>query len=432
MTALTDLHVDALEALEADLADAYARHRADPRRLDLTRGKPSADQLDLSAPMESALGGDYRAADGTDCRNYGLLRGIAEARALGAELLDVPAEQVICSGNSSLTLMHLTLDTALRVGLWGDQRRWAGPAAPRMLAPVPGYDRHFALAGSLGIELVSVPMTDAGPDMAAVERLASADAQIKGIWCVPRYSNPTGCTYTPDVVARLAALPGRAAADDFLVVWDNAYAVHHLTLPAEPLAPILQLAAAAGNVDHVAVFGSTSKITYASGGLGFVAASDTVLAALEARLATFSIGPDKVNQLRHARFLGGRLAAHMAAHAALLQPKFALVARALREGLGGLEIARWTTPRGGYFVSLDTRPGRAREVARLAADAGLDLTPPGATFPGGIDPEDRNLRIAPTFASIDDLAAAMQLLVLCIKLASVRDELQSRKDHVTK
>jgi DNA-binding transcriptional MocR family regulator len=264
-----------------------------------------------------------------------------------------------------------------------------------------------------------------------VERLASADAQIKGIWCVPRYSNPTGCTYTPDVVARLAALPGRAAADDFLVVWDNAYAVHHLTLPAEPLAPILQLAAAAGNADHVAVFGSTSKITYASGGLGFVAASDTVLAALEARLATFSIGPDKVNQLRHARFLGGRLAEHMAAHAALLQPKFALVARALREGLGGLGLP--AGPHRAAATSCLWTPARVGPGGRPAGGRrGLDLTPPGATFPGGIDPEDRNLRIAPTFASIDDLAAAMQLLVLCIKLASVRDELQSRKDHVTK
>jgi DNA-binding transcriptional MocR family regulator len=432
MTALADLPLTRLEALEADLADAHRRSCEQGRRLDLTRGKPAPDQLDLSAPMDGILGGDHRAADGSDVRNYGQIRGLAEARDLGAELLEVPAAQVICWGNSSLTLMHLLLDTAMRGGLWGDQRRWSRSARPRMLAPVPGYDRHFALAESLGIGLVPVPMTDAGPDPDAVTRLAAENDDIKGIWCVPRYANPTGCTYGPDVVAALAELPGRAAADDFLLMWDNAYAVHHLTLPPEPLAPVMALAAAAGTADHVAVFGSTSKITYAGGGLGFMAASPRVLDTVAARLASFSIGPDKVNQLRHARFLRGRLAEHMAAHAALLRPKFALVEQALRDGLGGLDIARWTTPRGGYFVSLDTRPGLARETARLASQAGLDLTPPGSTFPGGHDPEDRNLRIAPTFAGLNDLAAAMEILVLCVKLASIRAEIEQRKELQTK
>lgn len=432
MTALAAQPLPRLQALASDLADAHRRYCEQPRRLDLTRGKPAPDQLDLSAPMDTILGGDYRAADGSDVRNYGQVRGLAEARALGAELLEVPAEQVICWGNSSLTLMHVVLETALREGLWGDERRWSRSARPRMLAPVPGYDRHFALAEALGIELIPVPMTDAGPDPDAATRLAAEDGDVKGIWCVPRYANPTGCTYAPDVVAALAELPARAAADDFVVVWDNAYAVHHLTLPPEPLAPILELAATAGTADHVTVFGSTSKITYASGGLGFMAASPRVLDTLAARLASFSIGPDKVNQLRHARFLGDRLAEHMAAHAALLQPKFELVEQALRDGLGGLDIACWTTPKGGYFVSLDTRPGLARETARLASQAGLDLTPPGSTFPGGHDPEDRNLRIAPTFADLNDLAAAMEILVLCVKLASIRAEIEQRKETQTK
>lgn len=429
MTPLAERSTQALAALEAELANSLAGLQRHGARLDLTRGKPAADQLDLSAPMDDILRGDYRAADGTDCRNYGMLRGLPEARALGAGLLDVPAEQVICWGNASLTLMHLTLDTALRFGLWEDERRWESTAAPRMLAPVPGYDRHFALAESLGIGLVPVPMTSRGPDMDAATAAAEADPQIKGIWCVPRYSNPTGCTYDADTVARLAALPGRAAADDFLVVWDNAYAVHHLDADPEPLASIYALAGDAGTADHVALFASTSKITYAGGGLGFVAGSDGLLAALHRRLAAFSIGPDKINQLRHARFLAGRLSQHMAAHAALLRPKFDLVEQALQDALGGLGIATWTTPRGGYFVSLDTRPGLAREVARLAAAAGLDLTPPGATFPGGHDPADRNLRIAPTFADLGDLAEAMRILVVCVQLASVRDELNQRKDR---
>jgi DNA-binding transcriptional MocR family regulator len=432
MTALNARSTNHLSTMEADLAGNLARLQRRERPLDLTRGKPAADQLDLSAPMDEILRGDYRASDGSDCRNYGMLRGLPEARALGAELLDVPAGQVICWGNSSLTLMHVALDVALRHGLWGDERRWERSTRPRMLAPVPGYDRHFALAESLGIELEPVAMTGSGPDMNAVAAAAEGSAQVKGIWCVPRYSNPTGCTYDTGTVARLAELPGRAAADDFLVLWDNAYAVHHLDSDPEPLASIHELARDAGSADHVIEFGSTSKITYAGSGLGFVAGSDAVLAVIERHLASFSIGPDKVNQLRHARFLNGRLHAHMAAHAALLRPKFELVERSLRDSLGGLDIATWTTPRGGYFVSLDTRPGLARAVARLAAQSGLNLTPPGATFPDGHDPEDRNLRIAPTYADLDDLGEAMQILALCVQLASVRDELNRRKDQTSK
>ncbi|MEZ5558892.1 MAG: aminotransferase class I/II-fold pyridoxal phosphate-dependent enzyme [Pseudomonadales bacterium] len=427
MTRLTELETSELQALEAELSRDLALQQGNRLKLDLTRGKPAADQLALSAPMEDVIAGDFLAEDGTDSRNYGGLRGLPEARALGAELLEVRPEEVICWGNSSLTLMYLIAESALRAGLWGDDRRWSRSAPPRMLAPVPGYDRHFGICDALGIELVTVPMTDTGPDMDVVESLIASDADIKGIWCVPKYSNPTGCTYSDDVVERLARSARVAAADDFVVFWDNAYAVHDFEFPRAPLAPLLKLARAAGCEEHVVLFSSTSKITYASGGLAFVAACERVLSTLEARMSVFSIGPDKVNQLRHARFLRGRLEQHMAAHAALLKPKFERVERALNEGLAALDIATWTRPRGGYFVSLDTRPGLASEIARLARETGLSLTPPGATFPGGRDPDDRNLRIAPSFAALADLDIAVQILVQCIKLASVRDELNRRK-----
>jgi aspartate/methionine/tyrosine aminotransferase len=428
MTKLSDYDLDALQSMQADLAKDLARKKEGGIKLDLTRGKPAPDQLALSDAMEGILQGNYIAADGTDSRNYGGLRGLPEARELGAELLDVAPQQVICWGNSSLTLMHLVADTALRFGVWGDDRHWARSASPKMLAPVPGYDRHFTLTDALGIELVSVAMTDAGPDMDRVEELVKHDPDIKGIWCVPKYANPTGCIYSDDVVARMAHLPEAAAADDFLVFWDNAYAVHDLEFPPPRLASLMALAERSGSTAHMALFGSTSKITYASGGLGFVAGEETLLNALEQRLATFSIGSDKVNQLRHARFLGGRLEDHMGHHAALIKPKFDAVEEALTRELGGLDIARWTTPRGGYFVSLDTRPGLAGKVAGLADEVGLKLTPPGATFPHGKDPEDRNLRIAPTFASLNDVKVAMQILVLCVKLASVENEIANRKE----
>ena len=427
MTKLSDMTLEQLEDFKAGLEADLELAKGNRVKLDLTRGKPAPDQLDLSAPMDHILSGDYRAADGTDVRNYGGLRGLPEARALGAELMDCAPEHVICWGNSSLTLMHLTVDTALRFGLWQGERAWNRHAAPKLLAPVPGYDRHFTLTESLGIELVNVAMTDEGPDMDQVEALVRDDASVKGIWCVPKYSNPTGCIYSDAVVARMARLPELAAADDFVVLWDNAYAVHDLESPPARLAPLMTLAEEAGTVEHVVMFGSTSKITYAGAGLGFVAAAETVLATLEQRLGTFSIGPDKVNQLRHVAFLADRLEDHMANHARLIRPKFDAVESALRDELGPLDVAEWTTPRGGYFVSLNTRPGLAGKVAALAAEAGLSLTPPGATFPYGRDPEDRNLRIAPTFASVDDVAVAMQILVMCVKLASADNELQRRQ-----
>ena len=424
MSSLASQDHAALRALRSELARELELQQGNRLALDLTRGKPAADQLDLSAGLDDAIAGNYFASDGTDARNYGALTGLPEAKALGAELMRVSADDVICWGNSSLTLMHECVELAVNRGLWGDQRRWANATPPKILTPVPGYDRHFTLTEAAGIEMINIPMGSTGPDMQAAIELASADASIKGIWCVPKYANPTGCIYSDACVQQMAELPKLAAADDFLVLWDNAYAVHDFSFPLAPLAPILPAARKLGTQDHIVIFASTSKITYPSGGLGFVASGATVLKHMTEHLSNASIGPDKVNQLRHTRFLEGRLEEHMSGHAKLIKPKFELVDAVLSEELGDLDIATWTKPTGGYFVSLDTQPGLATRVGELAASAGLKITRPGATFPYGRDPEDGNLRIAPTFASMQELKIAMQVLTLCIKLATVEDQLE--------
>ena len=373
----------ALEELERQ----YAALQGANLKLDLTRGKPAAEQLDLSDELDGILNGDFTGEDGTDVRNYGNLRGIPEARQLGAELLDVAPEDVIAGGNASL-------DGAMHYGILHRPWRDAGPA--KAICPVPGYDRHFTLTDSFGIAPVTVPMQDEGPDMDAVEQLVRDDPAVRCIWCVPKHSNPTGSTYSPEVVERIARLP-KLASPGFLVLWDNAYAVHDFESPAVELTPILPLARAAGTADAIAMFASTSKITHAGSGVAFLGGGAKLLDALERRFSAFMIGPDKVNQLRHARLQEG-----------------------LEQGLGGMGLATWTRPRGGYFVSLNTEPGLAKEVVALAADAGVVLTPAGATFPGGNDPDDRNIRIAPTFATLDEVVAAIDVLALCIRLASAR------------
>ena len=395
--------------------------------LDLTRGKPAAEQLDLADELDGYLGGNYLAEDGTDARNYGMLRGLPEARALGARLLDAAPDEVIAGGNASLTLMFFVLDAAMNTGLAGTPWRSAGRV--KCLCPVPGYDRHFALADALGMELVTVPMTDAGPDMDVVEDLVENDSDVRCIWCVPKYSNPTGCIYSEETVRRLAELPGRHAANDcqpFLVLWDNAYTVHDLAFPPPRLTPILPLAKAAGTEDSIAMFASTSKITFAGGGISFVGGSANFLDAVDKRLSVLMVGPDKVNQLRHVRFLAGdRLEAHMRAHAEIVRPKFEAVQRGLERGLGGSGLATWTDPKGGYFVSLDTRPGLAKAVVALAGELGVALTPAGATFPHGHDPEDRNIRIAPTLATLEEVESGIDVLALCVKVATARQSNQA-------
>ena len=404
----------ALEALEARYAAAQGANLT----LDLTRGKPGTEQVALSDALDGVLAEDFFAADGTDARNYGGLRGLPEARALGAELLGVAPEQVIAAGNSSLTMMHLALDTAMKHGLNGPP--WRELGAVKAICPVPGYDRHFTLTESFGIEMVPVPMDDAGPDMDEVEALVDGEPAAKCIWCVPKHSNPSGCTYSAETVRRIAALGKRSPG--FVTLWDNAYAVHDFRFPAAELDDVLARATEAGAPDSIVLFASTSKITFAGAGVAFVGGSENTLAALEAHLAVMTVGHDKVNQLRHARFLKGRLSEHMNAHAALVAPKFDAIERVLASELGGSGLASWTQPRGGYFVTVRTPPGLAKQVVALAGGAGVRLTPAGATHPHGRDPNDDTIRLAPTFASLEEVEQATETLALCIQLASARRE----------
>ena len=409
--------MDKLKRLAA-LRAAHQACKAKGLQLDLTRGKPSAEQLALSDGLDGVLAGDYRAEDGTDTRNYGGILGLPEARALGGELLGVPPRQVLAGGASSLTLMYQYVAMMLQTA-W----RPKGGEPVRFLCQTPGYDRHFALCEQLGIEMLALPLLPEGPDAQQIQERVQADPAIKGLWCVPRHSNPTGHTYGAATVAALAAL-GKQAGPGFRILWDNAYAVHHLAASPAPLANLLAEAEAAGCGDSVALFASTSKITFAGAGLAFFAGSDASLAAFEQYLSKQLIGFDKVNQLRHARFLQGQggLAAQMQRHAAILAPKFALVEQKLSQALGNKGLADWTRPEGGYFVSFNTAPGLASRVVALAAEAGVKLTPAGATFPYGKDPQDRNIRLAPSYPSLAELEAALDVFVLCVELASLERE----------
>ena len=417
---LTQLSADELTRHRDQLRREYAALQARDLTLDLTRGKPSVEQLDLSeALLELPGAGRHLAGDGTDTRNYGGLRGLVELRRIFGELLQVPAEQLVAFGNSSLELMHECLVHAVLFGVPGSMQPWGIGTGTAFVCPVPGYDRHFALCEKLGIEMITVPMDSIGPDMDEVERLVAADPRIKGIWCVPTYSNPSGIRYSEQTVARLARM--RTAAEDFRIFWDNAYAVHHLTKVRHETPDILQLAGVAGNADRPFVFGSTSKITLAGSGVAFYGASMTNVDWLTGHLAKRTIGPDKVNQLRHTLFLqtATRVHAHMDRHRALLAPKFDLVQRTLANQLGDLGVATWTAPEGGYFVTLDVLAGCASRVVALAAGAGIALTAAGAPFPYGKDPDDRVIRLAPTYPPLAELAEALDGLVLCIKLAAV-------------
>jgi DNA-binding transcriptional MocR family regulator len=404
-----------LSDLVASLRAAYGELSARGLKLDLTRGKPSAEQLDLSTALLDLPGSaDYRAADGSDVRNYGGLRGLPELREIFAPLLGLKPESMIAVGNSSLELMHDYLMHAVLFGVPGGSAPWRDVA---FLCPVPGYDRHFSICAKLGMEMIPVPMTADGPDLAEVERLA-ADPKVKGIWCVPKYSNPTGEIYSPETVRRLAEMP--TGAEDFRIFWDNAYAVHHLTDEQQEIEDIIGAAQAAGHPDRPIVFGSASKITLAGSGIAFLGASDANLDWLVGHLSKRTIGPDKINHLRHVRFLESPQGVLdlMAKHRALLRPKFDLVGQALTDELADTGVATWTTPRGGYFVTLTVRPGCASRIVELAGQAGIALTPAGAPFPHGKDPQDNVIRIAPTFPPLTELADAMAALVLCVKLAS--------------
>jgi DNA-binding transcriptional MocR family regulator len=417
---LTHLPVSELVGCRERLRCEYEALQARGLALDLTRGKPSAEQLDLSEPLLELPGaGQHLAGDGTDIRNYGGLRGLMELREIFGELLEVPADQLLAFGNSSLELMHECLVHAVLFGVPGSAQPWGLGTGTAFLCPVPGYDRHFALCEKLSIEMITVPMNAAGPDMDDVERLVAADARIKGIWCVPKYSNPSGIRYSEQTVNRLARM--RTAAIDFRIFWDNAYAVHHLTEVRHEVTDILRLAAEAGHADRPFIFGSTSKITLAGAGVAFYGASTANVDWLTGHLAKRTIGPDKINQLRHVLFLetAAGVHAHMNRHRALLKPKFDLVQCTFAEQLGGSGVATWTVPEGGYFVTLDVLDGCASRIVALAAGAGIALTAAGAPFPYGKDPDDRVIRLAPTYPPISELTEALNGLVLCVKLAAI-------------
>ena len=422
---LDQASTEQLREWESALSAEYEQHKAAGLSLDLTRGKPSSDQLSLSDAILDVLGNDLSNEGGIDLRNYGGLDGIAECKRLFAPVLDVNEDEIVIGGNSSLTLMYFAVLFASQMGFGDLGQAWKSTNDPvKFLCPVPGYDRHFSVCEHLGIEMIPVAMNDHGPNMDQVESLVKADASIKGIWCVPRFSNPTGIVYSDEVVERIANLARHAGAN-FRVFWDNAYAVHSLSENAPKLTSLMAAARKAGTEDSVYLFGSTSKITYAGAGVSFVGMSAANLKAFKAHLGMTQIGPDKVNQLRHTRLLKDSegLAEHMRQHAAVLKPRFDSVLKHLNEGIADSGLLRWTAPEGGYFISVDTLPGLAKQVVAMAADAGVKLTPAGATFPYGNDPEDRNIRIAPSVPSLDEIDRAMQVFVNCVKLASVRQRL---------
>ena len=413
-----------LQQWEDELSAEFQAFRSQSLNLDLTRGKPSAEQLSLTDNMDGILSGNYKCRDGSDTRNYGGLLGIPEMRKLGAELLGVKDNEVIAGGNSSLTFMHLCFVFACLYGPGGKGTQWHREKMPRFLCPVPGYDRHFSICEDLDVKMINVAMTATGPDMDEVESLVKKDPSIKGMWCVPRYSNPTGVVYSDETVERIARL-GLIAGPDFRVFWDNAYAVHDLTDNPPKLANIMNLCKKHGTENLVYQFSSTSKISFAGAGVSFLAMSTANLAVFEKHLFVLTIGPDKINQLRHAKLFPdlATIHKHMRKHAELLRPKFETVLDHLQKNFADSDLGTWSKPEGGYFISFNTRPGLASEVVRLAAEAGVKLTPAGSTFPYKKDPENRNIRLAPSFPKLAELNKTMAVFVNCVKLAAVRQKL---------
>lgn len=411
----SSLPVDAAAEL-ARAREEYAELQKRGYDFNLTRGKPSPDQLSLADDLLT-IDVPATSADGLDVRNYGDLQGLRELREIFAPVLGVNIDQLAVGGNSSLELMHAVLTTCLLQGPAGAHTPWSRLNGVSILCPVPGYDRHFSVCESFGIRMIPVPMTEHGPDMDVVEKIAASDPAIKGIWCVPKYSNPTGVTYSDETVRRLAEM--KTAASDFRIFWDNAYAVHHLDDQPDELADILGACVKADHGNRPIMFASTSKVTFAGSGVSFIAGSEETIAWWIKAASVRTIGPDKVNQWRHAHFLKNPagLAAHMAKHAAIIKPKFDAVLEALEKELGNTGLATWTTPRGGYFISLDVAEGCASRVIQLAADAGVALTPAGSTFPLRYDPLDSNIRLAPTFPNQERVREAMHVVTVCIRLA---------------
>jgi DNA-binding transcriptional MocR family regulator len=408
------------QEMKAQLMERYREFQEHRITLDMTRGKPCTAQLDLALGMlEGDTGKAYLTKEGLDCRNYGGLDGIPAAKTLFSEYVEVEPEELILGGNSSLNMMHDTILRAMVKGVMDGASPWGQLPKVKFLCPSPGYDRHFFICEFLGIEMIPVDMQEDGPVMSQVEERVANDELIKGIWCVPKYSNPTGAVYSDEAVERLAEMNTRAV--DFRIFWDNAYAVHHLVDTPVPLKNILEACKQAGNPERVFIFASTSKISFAGAGLAIMAGSQTNMEWVKNQMAFQTIGPDKMNQLRHVLFFknAAGIEAHMKKHSAILKPKFDAVQNILNDELADKKIANWSKPQGGYFVSIDTMEGCAAAVIKMAADAGVKLTPAGSAYPYKNDPLDRNIRIAPSLPPLEDIQAAMELVAICIQIVSI-------------
>ena len=423
-----DMSKEELLALKESLNKEYAEAKSKGLALDMSRGKPSAKQLDVSLGLLDTINSssDLKALDGTDCRNYGVLDGIPEAKKLMADMMGTTPDHVIVYGNASLNIMYDQISRAYTHGILGNTP-WCKLDKVKFLCPVPGYDRHFAITERFGIEMINIPMSESGPDMGMVEEYVSKDASVKGIWCVPKYSNPQGYTYSEETVKRMAAL--KPAAEDFRIFWDNAYVIHDLYDDnKDEIADIISECEKAGNPDMVFEFASTSKVSFPGSGIAALATSANNIADIKKQLTIQTIGHDKLNQLRQVRFFKdiNGLKEHMRKHAEFMRPKFEAVESVLEEELGGLGIGSWTEPKGGYFISFEAMDGCAKAIVAKCKEAGVKLTGAGATFPYGKDPKDSNIRIAPSFPTPEEMKQAADLFVLCVKLVSVEKLLENK------
>ena len=429
MTAYKDLSREELLELKSKLEKEFEEVKAKGIHLDMSRGKPSQAQLDLSMGMMDVLDSETSliCEEGVDCRNYGVIDGIKEAKQLFADMMEVPKDNIIIFGNSSLNVMYDTVARAMTHGILGNTP-WCKLDKVKFLCPVPGYDRHFKITEFFGIEMINIPMTENGPDMDLVEKYVENDPAVKGIWCVPKYSNPQGITYSDETVHRFAKL--NPAAPDFRIFWDNAYSIHHLYEDKQDyLIEILMECKKEGHPDMVYKFGSTSKISFPGSGIAAIAGSDNNMNEIRKMMSIQTIGHDKLNQLRHVRYFRNihGMVQHMKKHADILRPKFEAVLNGLESELGGLEIGSWIAPRGGYFIAFDSLEGCAKAIVAKAKEAGLIMTNAGATFPYGKDPKDTNIRIAPSFPTPEELSVATEVFVLSVKLVSVDKYLREKE-----